>query len=101
LFTPGCLGQFGASIGKQIADGDNFHVRMILKSKLGCKSTNAMTNEPDSDFTVGNWLPTPRAFRSFRNLFKSLNGLFFSECCGAQPERDRADACRLQEITAC
>ena len=47
LLTTACLGQVGAPIGKQIADGHDFHVRVILETERGAETAHAVSDDTD------------------------------------------------------
>ena len=57
LLAAGRLGQPGAAIGNQVADGDDLDVGMILKPKRRRELANAVADEADANLAIGDWLP--------------------------------------------
>ena len=50
-------GQPSATLLAQVAHRDDFHVWMILKSKFRAEFAEAITNDADAQFAVGDGLP--------------------------------------------
>ena len=90
--------QPGATVGNQVADGHHLHVRMILESKISAKLANAIPNDADPNFAVGNRLPTFRSMRIHRRSFKPLDGRL--GCGSVETRSGRTDAKCVQKRTA-
>lgn len=74
------LGEFRASIGEEIGDGDDFDVWMILEFEFSGEFAKTVSDEPDAEFPVGVGLPNGtgvdlgvRLIES-RNLFVGISG---------------------------
>ena len=53
LLALNAFGERGATVGEQIRNGDDLHVRMVLEIEFSGELTDAITNEPDSELAVG------------------------------------------------
>ena len=74
------LGEFRASIGEEIGDGDDFDVWMILEFEFSGEFAEPVSDEANAKFTVGVGLPNGsgvdlgiRLIES-RNLFVGISG---------------------------
>jgi hypothetical protein len=46
------LGEGSATLGDQIGDGHDLHIRMILKAENCAELTNPIAGDADSNFTI-------------------------------------------------
>src|SRR5690606_545042 len=73
LVTTGYTGKFCTTVRKQIADGHDFHVRMILEAEGSGKLADTVSDKTHTYLPVRDRHPFGLYF-FFRRFFKTLNG---------------------------
>src|SRR5262249_31113138 len=69
--------QLLTAVGEQIANRDDFDVRVILETEFSAKLADAIADDSDSNFAIGHWLPTFGNIRVLGRLFEPLDWFLF------------------------
>ncbi len=93
------LGQAGAAVGDQIADGDDLDVGVILQAERRAEAARAVSDDAHAELAVGGGLPPFVNAGIGGFLLEALDRLLGFGGRGGQPEGRGADAHRLQERT--
>ncbi len=74
LLAAAGLGQLGAAIGEQVADGRDRDVRMVLEAERRAEAADAVADDADAQLAIGDRRPFPRevwALSAFRQSLES------------------------------
>ena len=91
--TAASFGEVGATIGEQIAHGENFDIWVVLKAKSCPELAQAITDYPNANFPVRNRFPALGSIGIFRGFFQTGNGFLFCCVCAGKSQRGGEDAC--------
>ena len=100
LLAAARLGQFGTPIGKQVADGHHFNIRVVLKTERRTESAAAVSDDAHTNLPIGYGLPVLRGIwidRSFLEAWDRLFRFLLGLCRASQPQSGGAEANGLQK----
>ena len=101
LFAAADLGQFGAAIGKQVADGNHLDVGMVLETEGGAETAGAVADDADANLAVRDGLPFLGCLGVGGLLLEALDlGFLLGGSGAAQSDGRGAKAHGLKERTS-
>jgi hypothetical protein len=92
LLAAAHLGQRGAAVGKQIADGRHGDVWVVLEAERRAKAAHAIADDAHAQLAVRDRLPPLGRVRVVRSRLEALNHWFRRRSGTVQPQRGGAGA---------